>query len=216
LRGEEEVMDEELLFRLVFWLQLAIIFLFNRVLPALHARKKGERILPDAEAIKNEGRFLFALRFIVGLPLAVYIVCYSIDPPFMVHLRVGIPSWLRWSGALVATIGVAFWVYSQAVLDRNWSPQLQIQDGHELMKKGPYAVMRHPLYTGMIVWVLGLALFTANVGFMVFAFLSVVLLAARVPREEKMMKDRFGEEYRVYQAETGGFVPRLRKKRKEL
>jgi protein-S-isoprenylcysteine O-methyltransferase Ste14 len=65
----------------------------------------------------------------------------------------------------------------------------------------------------MLIWVIGLALFTANIGFMLFALLTAILLVARMPREEKMMLDQFGDEYRYYRAETGGIFPRLKRKR---
>jgi protein-S-isoprenylcysteine O-methyltransferase Ste14 len=205
-------MNEEMLFRIVFWLLLFIVILFNRLIPAIRSRKNKEKILPNNQAIHNEGKVLFFLRIILGIPFFGFLICYSIYPPFMNLLHLNIALWLRWIGAIVAFIGVVFWVYSQAILDRNWSPQLQIQAEHKLIKRGPYKAMRHPLYTSMFIWVIGLAILTANWGFVVFAVLTIIALIARVPKEEKMMIEQFGDEYRKYLSETGRFLPKLMKK----
>jgi protein-S-isoprenylcysteine O-methyltransferase Ste14 len=202
-------MNEELLFRIVFWVFLLIVVLFNRVLPALRAKKSREKILPDKKAIKNEGKTAFFLRIALFLAFFAFLILYSIYPPFMNVLHIDLPIWLRWLGASVAFIGVVFWIYSQAVLDRNWSPQLQVQKEHKLITKGPYKAIRHPLYTAMFIWVIGLSLFTANMVFALLAILTIIGLVARVPKEEKMMIETFGDEYEKYKKNTGRFFPKF-------
>jgi protein-S-isoprenylcysteine O-methyltransferase Ste14 len=113
-------------------------------------------------------------------------------------------------GILFAFIGVVFWIYSQGVLSKYWSPQLQVQKDHKLITSGPYRVIRHPIYTAMFIWVIGLALFTANMFFALFALLTIILLISRVPKEEKMMIEQFGNEYKKYMEITGKFLPRIR------
>jgi protein-S-isoprenylcysteine O-methyltransferase Ste14 len=62
----------------------------------------------------------------------------------------------------------------------------------------------------MFIWVIGLALFTANLVFALMALLTITVLILRVPKEEKMMLEQFGDEYKKYMQMTGRFFPRFR------
>ncbi|MCJ7789357.1 MAG: isoprenylcysteine carboxylmethyltransferase family protein [Candidatus Atribacteria bacterium] len=203
-------MKEEMLFRIVFWVFMFFIMVFNRIIPALRAKKSEEKILPDKKAIKNEGKTTFFLRILLFVLLLAFLILYSIYPPFMNLIHVDFPIWLRWLGTLFAFIGVVLWIYSQAVLGKYWSPQLQVQNEHKIITSGPYRVIRHPIYTSMFIWVIGLALFTANMVFALLALLTIIGLILRVPKEEKMMIEQFGDEYKKYMQITGRFFPRFR------
>lgn len=199
-----------MLFRIVFWVFLLFIIVFNRIIPALRAKKSEEKILPDKKAIKNEGKTTFFLRILLFVLLLAFLILYSIYPPFMNLIHVDFPIWLRWLGTLFAFIGVVLWIYSQAMLDKYWSPQLQVQNEHKIITSGPYRVIRHPIYTSMFIWVIGLAIFTANIGFALIALLTIIGLILRVPKEEKMMIEHFGDEYKKYMQITGSIFPRFR------
>ncbi len=71
--------------------------------------------------------------------------------------------------------------------------------------------MRHPMYTAMFSMGAAFALLTANWGFVLFAVAMIIVFVLRAPREEQMLLEAFGEEYRVYQQKTGRFFPRLGK-----
>jgi protein-S-isoprenylcysteine O-methyltransferase Ste14 len=62
----------------------------------------------------------------------------------------------------------------------------------------------------MFIWVIGLTLFTANLVFALLALLTIMVLILRVPKEEKMMIEQFGDEYKKYMQITGRFFPRFR------
>jgi protein-S-isoprenylcysteine O-methyltransferase Ste14 len=203
-------MNDEMLFRIVFWVFLLFIIVFNRIIPALRAKKSEEKILPDKKAIKNEGKTTFFLRILLFVLLLAFLILYSIYPPFMNLIHVDFPIWLRWLGTLFAFIGVVLWIYSQAVLGKYWSPQLQVQNEHKIITSGPYRVIRHPIYTSMFIWVIGLAIFTANIVFALIALLTIIGLILRVPKEEKMMIEQFGDEYKKYMQITGSIFPRFR------
>jgi len=99
---------------------------------------------------------------------------------------------------------------SHADLGRNWSVTLQIREGHSLVTRGVYRYVRHPMYAAHWLWGIGQALLLQNwiAGPPVLVvFLALCLL--RIPREEGMMLDHFGQEYRRYMARTGRFIPRL-------
>ena len=68
--------------------------------------------------------------------------------------------------------------------------------------------MRYPLYTAMFAFSASLALVTANWFFVAFVVVAIAATLARVPKEEQMMTEEFGEEYRVYMQRTGRFFPK--------
>jgi protein-S-isoprenylcysteine O-methyltransferase Ste14 len=100
---------------------------------------------------------------------------------------------------------------SHADLGRNWSPTLQIRREHGLIMAGVYRLVRHPMYAAHVLWAIGQPLIVQNWlagwGGLV-AMLPVYIL--RVGKEEQMMLDHFGNEYREYMNRTGRIVPRFR------
>ena len=79
---------------------------------------------------------------------------------------------------------------------------------HHLVTTGPYARVRHPLYSAMVGIGISFALVTGNWVFVLLAALVIAGLVARVPREERMMIKEFGEEYKAYMQRTGRFFPK--------
>ncbi len=134
--------------------------------------------------------------------------------------------WLRWAdyrwtqhvrrraGALgAALLGAALWLFwrSHADLGRNWSPTLQLRDEHALVTHGVYRRIRHPMYASQ--WLLTLAqplLLQNRVAGWAGLVLFLPLYLVRLPREERMMEESFGADYRAYTARTGRIIPRLR------
>ena len=115
-----------------------------------------------------------------------------------------------WSGAAVFAAGLWLLWRSHADLGRNWSPKLHIRDDHVLVTGGVFRPVRHPMYAAHWLWGIAQALLLQNwiAGFALLAsFLPLYLY--RVPREEQMMLDYFGEEYRLYMNRTGRIIPRL-------
>jgi protein-S-isoprenylcysteine O-methyltransferase Ste14 len=203
-------MKETFTFRIVFWVHLILIMIFNRLLPALRAKKSGAKLSPDHEAIENEGKFWFAFRVTAGLLLAAVIVIYSFFPTFNTRFQFPLPSGLKWAGAIISSICLLFWIYSQAVLDKNWSANLKIQKEHTLVTSGPYSMIRHPIYTAMIFWSVGLALFTANIFFAAFAGVVILWTPPRIAKEEKMLIGHFGDAYLNYMKTAGRYFPIFR------
>ena len=113
-------------------------------------------------------------------------------------------------GASLMTLSIWLFWRSHADLGRNWSPSLELREGHELITEGVYRHVRHPMYASEWLWGIAQALLLQNwaagwAGLVVFT----PLYGWRVPREERMMLDRFGEEYRAYMNRTSRVVPRL-------
>jgi len=122
-----------------------------------------------------------------------------------------LPASLRWLGALLSVAGIGLFVWIHATLGANFSPRLDMRADHTLVTAGPYHFVRHPMYTTNVLLILGYALLSANaVLLLVPGLMITVLLVVRLPDEEAMMRDRFGEEWRRWAAGTGRLLPRLR------
>lgn len=118
-----------------------------------------------------------------------------------------------WIGGIGATIlASAVWLFwrSHADLGRNWSPSLQLREEHQLVTTGVYRSIRHPMYASQWLWSVAHPLLLQNwIARWSSLLLFLPLYLSRVPREEQMMLERFGEAYRAYMRRTGCVIPRL-------
>jgi hypothetical protein len=122
------------------------------------------------------------------------------------------------NGALATRLGVAVFLVSLALrwkaqrdLGGQWSFTLEIAPGHHLVTRGVYAHLRHPIYASLLLWAAGQPLLLHNWLAGWSGAVAVVLVwLIRVPREEALMLDAFGEEYERYRARTGRFIPRCK------
>jgi protein-S-isoprenylcysteine O-methyltransferase Ste14 len=124
----------------------------------------------------------------------------SLDRPFVPAL-----AWLA-----IVPLVAALWLFRRTHKDlgRNWSITLEVREQHALVKTGVYRLVRHPMYSSFLLLGLAQMLLLANW----FAGLSglvgaAVLYAFRVRREERMMLESFGEDYRAYMAVTKRIIP---------
>lgn len=130
--------------------------------------------------------------------------------PWLDRFVLPFPAWLRWTGAVVFVIGDILFAWTHQALGRLWSPMLEIQTDHRLITSGPYRRIRHPMYASFFVVIAGLSILSAN-WVLVLAWFAgyAILLFYRIPAEERMMIEEFGDEYREYMARTGRLIPRL-------
>jgi|SRR5580704_7871762 protein-S-isoprenylcysteine O-methyltransferase Ste14 len=114
-----------------------------------------------------------------------------------------------WLGAALTVAGLLFAVWAREHLGRNWSHSVTIKHGHELITTGPYALVRHPIYTGILAGFLGTAIAFSQVrGFIAFA--SIFLgFWVKLRMEEQWMRSQFGETYATYARQTASLVPYL-------
>lgn len=116
------------------------------------------------------------------------------------------PAWHLLTIALVA-IGLGFSVLARAWLGRNWSARVTLKRDHELIRSGPYAYVRHPIYTGLLVALLGTALAVGNWRALAGFAVLVIAIIRKLTIEERFMADAFGDAYARYRAEVKALVP---------
>ena len=117
--------------------------------------------------------------------------------------------WPFWIGAAVSVAGLLFAVWARQHLASNWSSAVTIKQGHELIITGPYAVVRHPIYTGILTGFLGTAIALSQVRGVIGFVLIFIVLWAKLRREEDWMRSQFGEAYATYAHQTAALVPYL-------
>jgi protein-S-isoprenylcysteine O-methyltransferase Ste14 len=199
----------ETVYRIAFFV-LLIALLAMRLYFMVKVRRSGGRITPDEQAVKREGgRGVFAVRIVAFFALIAFLVMYLAGAAWIEAFSFALPAWLRWAGFVLGIVSVVFWTWTQIHLDTQWSAQLQLKENHHLVTTGPYAHIRHPLYAGMIGWGIALTLLTANWIFFAICALSIAGLLWRIPKEEQMMIDAFGDEYRAYMQDTGRLFPKI-------
>ena len=202
-------MTTESVFRLAFFILLLALFAM-RFYYMIKVRRTGGRLMPDKQAVKREGGVVvFSLRVVLFFALIAFLVMYFAGAAWIDVFSFPMPPWLRWVGFAVGIVTVVFWTWTQITLDTQWSAQLQLSKDHHLITTGPYAYVRHPLYVGMLGWCAALVLLTANWIFMAVCVLSAGWLLYRVPKEEQMMVEAFGDEYKAYMQRTGRYFPKL-------
>ena len=109
--------------------------------------------------------------------------------------------------AVLVIAGLGFSAWGRAWLGRNWSAEVTVKQDHELVRGGPYALVRHPIYTGLLVAFIGTALGVGNGRALVGLALLVAALLRRVTIEERFMSEQFGEAYARYRAKVPALIP---------
>lgn len=113
-------------------------------------------------------------------------------------------------GALVFAVGIWLLWRSHADLGRNFAPTLQIVEDHALVTDGVFRRIRHPMYTAHLLWAIGQMLLLQNwIAGPAFLVVQIPLYLRRIPAEERMMLEQFGDEYREYMRRTGRLFPRF-------
>ena len=105
---------------------------------------------------------------------------------------------------------IIFLIWVHRHLDRQWSIALELQEDHKLITTGPYKKIRHPMYLVIFIYTFGLILISADLLVAIFFGFSIWANYQRIPDEEQMMIERFGDEYREYMKHSGKLIPPLR------
>ncbi len=149
------------------------------------------------------------LRALIFLNAIVLLSTTRIPLPWLYVQLWPVGFWPFWLGVAVTIPGLLFAVWAREHLGRNWSRSVTIKQDHELITTGPYAMVRHPIYTGILAGFLGTAMAISQVrGFLVFLLIFLVFWI-KLHMEEQWMRSQFGETYATYAHHTAALVPYL-------
>ncbi len=170
----------------------------------VNERRKREKM--REQRVTTQERVLFTLLSLGGffIPI-VYAATNWLD-----FANYKLPDWAGWIGVLLAAGAVFVFWRGHADLGLNWSPSLEIREKHELITRGIYGVVRHPMYASQWLLVIAQPLLLQNwiAGFLgLLTFILFYFL--RVKAEEKMTMEIFGDQYHAYMQKVGAIFPKF-------
>jgi len=180
-----------------FFLVVWIFFFLYWPIKAINT-KTTQRLEPAASRILRVFIFLIAIALLSTTRIPLHWLYLQLWPAGL---------WPFWLGAAVTIAGLLFAVWAREHLGSNWSRSVTIKQGHELITTGPYGVVRHPIYTGILAGILGTAIALSQVrGFIAFVlFFLAFWIKLRI--EEEWMRSQFAETYGTYVRRTAALVP---------
>jgi protein-S-isoprenylcysteine O-methyltransferase Ste14 len=197
---EEKLLKDRNTFEVIF----LVYFVVGSVIRKVYTAKSG-----SMKTTKNRSGILdIILVLVAGIGMMVPLL--YLFTPWLDFANYNLPGWSGWLGAVVFAGAIIMLWRSHVDLGRNWSAKLRITGQHSLVKNGVYRRIRHPMYTAHLLWAIAQGFLLSNwLAGWAFLVLSVPLYLLRIPKEEKMMLEHFGEEYREYIGRTGRLIPRI-------
>ena len=159
---------------------------------------------------RREGLFVLVSLRLAGLLTALAVLAWLADPSWLAWAAVPLPAWVRWAGVGLVAAGGVLMTWTFRHLGRNLTDTVVTRREHTLVTTGPYRWVRHPFYGAAGFLLAGIALVTACWLPAVTGVTALALLVIRTGREEGLLAERFGDEYRQYAGRTGRFLPRWR------
>ncbi|HEX4227964.1 MAG TPA: isoprenylcysteine carboxylmethyltransferase family protein [Bryobacteraceae bacterium] len=114
---------------------------------------------------------------------------------------------LHVAGFVITVLGIAFAVWARFFLGGNWSAMVTVKENHELIRSGPYAIVRHPIYSGVSLAALGTAIALGEVRGFVAVALLIIAWRWKWGKEESFMSQQFGEQYAEYKRHVRALIP---------
>lgn len=188
---------------IVFFAGFAVYFWIRRVF--FQHTKNEKKVISKFD---RSEKILLAAMF----PPVILLPLLYLFTPLLAFADYRLPALVPWFGAVAMVASLWLFWRSHSDLGQNWSVSLEIREGHQLVAQGVYRHIRHPMYASIWLWGIAQGMLLQN-WLAGWSFLPVfaVTYFLRTPREERMMCDTFGEQYREYMRRTGRLFPRIRK-----
>ena len=114
-----------------------------------------------------------------------------------------------WIGIGVTACGMALAIWARSHLGANWSATITIRTNHSLVRTGPYARLRHPIYSGLLFAIAGTALAQGEWRGLLALAIALIVWSVKARKEESWLRDEFGAQFEEYSQRTGFLLPRL-------
>lgn len=163
-------------------------------------------LFPNKQTEKNAGGAFLRIIFYIIIVLVVYL---QNEVSFLASHVWTESNVIKNIAPIVTVLGLSVMFWARFTLGKNWSANIVLKKDHQLVTSGPYAYIRHPIYGGLILMILGVALYINS--FVVSIFFLVFIFGAyyKAKREEKLLIENFKEEYLAYKQKTKMLVPYL-------
>jgi len=156
---------------------------------------------------RNESASSRLARLVLIVCAVALLSLQSVPLPMLNERFLPLEVWCFWSGAAVTAGGLLISVWGRRHLGKNWSQAVTVKEGHELITSGPYALVRHPIYAGLLLAFLGSAVARGEWRGLLAVALVFGALWHKLRLEEKWMRAQFGESYEAYSRRVAALVP---------
>ena len=148
------------------------------------------------------------LRYWMWLVIAYFLLLYGPRLPYPLNLPI-VPrvAPIAWAAAVLCVIGLVFACWARVSLGRNWSGVVTLKEGHELVERGPYRFVRHPIYTGILTMFFATALALRHFAGFAATLLMLASFWIKLRDEEKLMLQEFPERYAAYRRRAKCIIP---------
>lgn len=178
---------------------LIIFFWFIFLVYWAISGSKSKRTLNKTSSILRGGLF----RLLIGV---VVVMVLSQNSSLKILVTPIVSPVLNIIGVVLCGLGIGFAIWARLHIGRNWGMPMSIKENPELITSGPYSVVRHPIYTGVIFALLGTALNNTGIVFVICALFAAYFIYSAT-REEKLMMQQFPEQYAAYRQRTKMIIP---------
>jgi protein-S-isoprenylcysteine O-methyltransferase Ste14 len=117
--------------------------------------------------------------------------------------------WIARAGVILCFAGAAIAIWARVILGQNWSARVSLKVNHQLIRSGLYAYMRHPIYSGFLLMVIGTAIVQSELRGLLAISVVTIGLTLKARQEEALLLTEFGESYIQYRRESGFLLPRF-------
>jgi protein-S-isoprenylcysteine O-methyltransferase Ste14 len=188
---------------------LAAVILFTGAGTSIYFRLKADRVTGEKLSRKADGTVMMTIIRIGGLILWMSPLVYLLNPNWMAWSKIGLPESVRWAGVVIGVFCVLgiYWLFSS--IGTGITPVSATRKEHKLSTHGIYRYIRHPLYTIGSSLFISFGMMADNWFIAALGILTFILMAARTPKEEANLIEKFGDEYIEYMKRTGRFLPKL-------
>jgi len=188
-----------------FRIAVVVVMVLTVAVTAYHriqAASSGEKI-----SRQHEGYLFAATLRLSGLCLFVATLAYVISPSTVQWASFPLPVWFRWIGIVTGILCSLLMYWTLNSLGKNLTDTVVTRAEVTLVTQGPYRWVRHPFYVTTALLMASVTVLAANWLIGAASVLVLGLLAVRTPKEERMLIEKFGQQYRDYMATTGRFFP---------
>jgi len=188
------------LFKIVYFSELIIITIIRK----LYTSNYKESNLTINKKSKIDIFFLVLNGIGMIIPI-IYVLSSVLD-----FANYNLPLWLGWTGSIIFIFAIWLLWKSHSDLGKLWSPTLGLQKNHNLIISGIYKYLRHPMYSAHLIWAIAQIMLLHNwIAGYSFLISQIPFYIYRIKIEEKMMIEKFGDEYKNYKKTTGSIIPKM-------
>lgn len=197
-------MENETLFRILLPVLLIGFALHRGYYIKNHSKPE------DVTVKKREEGTASKIAGLLGMLGFIFAIAYVINPSWLAFANLSLPTWLRWTGIVIAIVGFALLQWAQVTLENSWSDTPRMMKEQTLITSGPYHYSRHPIYTAFILILGSPFLISANwlIG-LCWLGMTTLEVISRINFEEALMVEFFGDQYREYMKKTGRLLPKI-------